>query len=202
MTELAGWVGAVQLPPRIARELAAEEARELREAKRAEEAREVAAEAWQARNLTLAREMAQARGEELGVLELAAGRACGRPISAVFADALRAADAQDARDTARLRREGNSPPVHIEVGEPVLHYSRGDVGLTLSRRARQFWRRVQARKALEAAENAALNDRALPRAALVRDQGGGVVYTGPSRRSDEEELRLAYRNNGHVVGWQ
>ena len=194
-----GW--AAWLPPTAQRELAREDALEAAEARRAEEERQAAAEAWHERNLAMYRAQAEARGEEITAIALAAGRVTGRPIAAVFADAQRAADAQDARDAARARREGDGGRLHIEVGDPVLHHGRGEVGWKIFHRARRFRAQVQARKALDAAEAAAAADFPLQRTVTLKPRPDPVVDGRLSQRS-EPEPHLSFREGGRIMGIQ
>jgi hypothetical protein len=152
MSELeAGWF-AGQLPVRIAAALAKQDAKEALEARRAEEAREERAEEWAQRNMAMAREAAEARGELVSALDVATGHVTGRSIRDIFASAIAAADASDRVAAARASREGTGR-VHVEyVADPVLHTGRGEVGLAIFHRARHFADRVRARRAADAAE--------------------------------------------------
>ena len=191
MSEQAGGWGAQAFPPRAQRLLAQEAAAEAREVKRAEEERQATAEARRAQALELYGQQAALRGEDVSAFALATGQITGRSITDILTAARSAGDREDAVGAARASREADGARAHVFVGEPVLHHGRGEAGWAIFHRARRFRAEVRARKALEAAENAAMYDRAQPRAALVRDEGGGVVHTGPERRP-AEDLRRAW----------
>jgi hypothetical protein len=115
-----GW-----LPPSVARRMAAEEQRERREAREAERARQAHAEAAQDRAVALYAAQAQARGEDLGAMQLASGRGLGRTVEETLADAVAAADHQDAREGARAKREAGAELAHVEVGHVEVGRSAG-----------------------------------------------------------------------------
>jgi hypothetical protein len=179
-----GW--AAWLPPKAQREIAREDARETAEARRAEGERQAAAEEWRERNLAMAKADAEARGQEITAMQLATGQIRGRSLADIFADARRAADAQDARDAAQLRREGDGGRVHVEfVDDPVLHHGRGEVGLQLFNRARRFNDRIRARKALAAAEEREAIEIPLQRTVELKPRRDD----SDSRRSDDAARR-------------
>ncbi len=115
-----GW-----LPPSVARRMAAEEQRERREAREAERARQARAEAAQERAVALYAAQAQARGEDLSAMRLASGRGLGRTVEQTLADAIAAADHQDAREAARAKREAGIELAHVEVGHAEAGRSDG-----------------------------------------------------------------------------
>jgi hypothetical protein len=153
MTETAGWF-AGQLPPRVAARLMAEDAREAVESRRSSEAREFAAEQWRDRNMAMAREQAEARGEVISAMALATGQVPGRTVADIFRSALAASEREDAVDAARLHRYGHGEPekLHVFVGDPVIHHARSETGLRLANRYRRWKDAQDKRRAAEEAE--------------------------------------------------
>ena len=142
------------LPPRAQRLMLQEDARELREARQAEEAREAAAESRRAGALELYRQQAAMRGEDVSAFALATGQVSGRSVSDILTAAAAAGDREDAVAAARASREG-AQPVHVEVGEPILHHGpvpkRGKIGMELFHRYRHWKDMVDARRRFEEA---------------------------------------------------
>jgi hypothetical protein len=116
MTDLAGFGDAAWLPARVQRRIAAEEHAEAREARRSEAARVEAADAAREKSLGAYRAAAEARGETVSAMALATGEGIGRSMADVFADAIAAADHEDARQAAQARREAGLEPEHVVVG--------------------------------------------------------------------------------------
>jgi hypothetical protein len=107
---------AMWLPPRVARLQEAEDARERRETRREEAERAEAAEAAADKSLSAYRLAAEARGESVSAVALATGEGIGRSMADVFADAVAAADHEDARQGAKAKREAGIEPDHVMVG--------------------------------------------------------------------------------------
>jgi hypothetical protein len=125
------------LPPSVLRRQAIEEAHERAEAKRAEEARANRAEEQHQRALTLYREQAASRGEELSVLDVARGLNVGRTVGEVLADAAMQADREDRLAAHRARYEPVVPQ-HIDFSEPVVHETVSPARRSLLTRHRRF----------------------------------------------------------------
>jgi hypothetical protein len=163
--------------------VAAADAREAAEAKRADAEREERAEAWRNTNLALYREAAEARGEEVTALELVGGGG-GREINAVFADAIASSNRQDAAEAARAGREGAEPLTHVNFGEPVVHTAaRSERGRWMASRYRHWRDAIDARRRADEAgarlADYGLVDGVMPR--LRRDEQVEVI--GPVTRS-------------------
>jgi hypothetical protein len=116
MSEMAGFGAAMWLPARVRAAQEAEERAEAREARRAEAARAEAAEAAADKGLGAYKAAAEMRGETVSAMALASGEEIGRSLEDVFADAIAAADHEDARQGARAKREAGIEPEHVEVG--------------------------------------------------------------------------------------
>jgi hypothetical protein len=119
MTEQADWGVPGWLPLAAQRNLIHEAALQRADAARAEKAREAQAEAAHEQALQAYRQAAEARGEYVSALELAAGEVAGRTVQDVFASALEAAEHEDARVAAREHRERQGE-AHVEFGEPSI----------------------------------------------------------------------------------
>ena len=113
MSEGFGW-----LPPSVAARIADEEAHELAAAKRDEAQRADQADQARERGLEAYRVAAGARGEVVSALAIARGEVAGRSLGEIFGDARDAADREDARASARQRREDGDD---VYFGEPVIH---------------------------------------------------------------------------------
>jgi hypothetical protein len=213
MTETAGFGPVPWLPERVARTVAAADAREAAEANRAEEAQAaqnetVQAEALElfrvqaetrgedvsalavAKTLELFRLQAEGRGEDASALALAAGAVSGRSVGDVLTDAAAMAKQQDVIDKARASRDGRGEPepLHIDVGEPnlVAPAARSEHALRLFNAGRHFFDRVAARGTLARAELAAersRNDYGLVNV-TVRPKDDPVVPLTLSSRAD------------------
>jgi hypothetical protein len=153
----SGWY-AQQLPVRVRARIEQEEAHERVLAAAEEQARADRAEEWHQRNLSLARDWAEARGDVVSALQLARGEVRGRSIQDIFAGAIEASARQDAVDSARLHRDGHGEPerLHVEVGEPQLHYAVTPAKRAVLNRSRR-WREYQERRAAAEAARAALD---------------------------------------------
>jgi hypothetical protein len=119
MTEQADWGVPDWLPLAAQRNLIHEAAQQRADAARAEKARDARNEAAHEQALQAYRQAAEARGEYVSALELAAGEVTGRTVADVFASALEAAEHEDARAAARERRERQGE-VPVLVGEPSI----------------------------------------------------------------------------------
>jgi len=109
MSELATWTGDVTagswLPDRSQRAMAAEDAHERAEARRAEIERQDREDKAHERALGAYRAAAEARGEFISAVQLAAGDGISRSIEDVFADARLASEREDGRAAARQRHQ-------------------------------------------------------------------------------------------------
>jgi hypothetical protein len=160
----AGWGLTGQLPPAIQRRMAAADAAEYRIEREQEAERERLAEEWHQRAVTLAVQQAEARGDVFDVMALARGEVRGRSVGDILAGAVAAAEAGDRRAEMRLYQEGHGQPerLHVEVGEPnIIHApaARSVTGRAIFNRARRFRDLLEARRQLEAAEQAAWQSR-------------------------------------------
>ena len=190
MTETAGWGVPGFLPPRVARRMLQDDAREALAARQAEQEREQRAEERHSRAMTLYREQAEARGEEFSALALATGQVRGRSVQDILAAASAAADRDDMITEARLHREGHGDPepLHVFVDEPVLAgRSVTPTGRAIATRARRFRAVLDARRQLAAAERAAeasKHDHGLIPGVTqrTREDNDPVVAISPSRR--------------------
>jgi hypothetical protein len=152
MSDLMG-MGTPDWLPRSVVKRQLEEERLQRKAAREEEARLASDhEARHQRALTLYKEQAEARGEEISVLDMAQGLVTGRSVGDILRAAEMASDAEDARQRAREAREGTPPPVHINFDEPVIHVPVSPVKRSIATRSRHFFEAVAARRAAEAAQ--------------------------------------------------
>jgi hypothetical protein len=118
MSELAGF-GMSWLPAAAQGRIEAEERAEEREARRAEAEREVQREQRHESAMAAYAAAAGERGEVVSALAIARGEVAGRTVGDVFADALAAADREDARSASRQRRE-DGDVVFID-SEPRIH---------------------------------------------------------------------------------
>jgi hypothetical protein len=186
MTEAAGWGAPDFVPPAVARRMAREDAQEARETRLAEAERERLAEERHQRAMTLAVQQAEVRGEVLDTMTLARGEVRGRAISEILAAAVAAGAAADRGDEIRAWREGHGEPVHIEVGEPVIHTpaARSVTGRAIFNRARRFRDLLEARRQLERAERAAWQS---------RNDYGVVEGVTVRRREDRDDVVFARR---------
>jgi hypothetical protein len=98
--------------------MAAEDAHERAEARRAEAERADRADKSHEQSLAAYRAAAEQRGEVVSALALASGEVAGRSLAEVFADALDASAHEDARTAARERRESGEV---VFIDEPVIH---------------------------------------------------------------------------------
>jgi hypothetical protein len=121
MTETAGF-GTSWLPASVQRRMAVEDQAERREARRAEAERQDRQESAHERAVGAYRAAAEQRGEVVSALQLAAGQGIGRSVEDVFADAVAAAEREDARAAARQRHEDGGA-VLIDA-EPRIRASR------------------------------------------------------------------------------
>jgi hypothetical protein len=119
MTEQADWGVPDWLPLAAQRNLIHEAAQQRADAVRAERDLEGRRDRLHDEALQAYRQAAEARGEYVSALELAAGEVAGRTVQDVFASALEAAEREDARSAARERRERQGE-AHVEFGEPVI----------------------------------------------------------------------------------
>ena len=158
MSELAGFEGGLPgwLPPAAARSVAEAERVCARESRHAEAEREARAESSRSRAIEAYRIGAGLRGEVITPLQLATGAGLGRSLADVFDEARRMADLDDARQVARVKREGQGRPVplqHVEFDEPQIHTAaRSETGLKIFNRARHFRDRLATQRAAEAAD--------------------------------------------------
>jgi hypothetical protein len=156
MTE--DWGAPAWLPPGVQRRIAREDAAEARESRRAEAERETRVDEYRQRALAMYRDQAEARGEVVDALALARGEVPGRSVQDVLAAAVAASARDDARESARLHRDGHGDPepVHVFVGEPRIGTAaRSEAGRKIATRARRFRAVLEAKRALAAAEAAA-----------------------------------------------
>jgi hypothetical protein len=161
MTAMNECWGTDWLPPSVARRAARDDAREQREAHAADAERERRVEDAHQRHLALAAEQAGLRGDVVTALQLATGQVRGRSVAEILDAGRLAGDRDDVIAAARLHRDGHGTPepLHVEVGEPVLHQARSETGWKIANRARHFRDLLDARKALAAAERAAEQSR-------------------------------------------
>jgi hypothetical protein len=138
--------------------MAQEDAHERVQAAAEEQARADRAEEWHQRNLAMAREQAEARGDVVSALQLARGEVRGRSIQDIFAGAIEASARQDAVDAARLHREGAGEPqkLHVEFGDPILHHAVTPAKRAILNRSRR-WTEYRERRAAAEAARAALD---------------------------------------------
>ena len=142
------------LPPNVARRMARDDAREVREAKQAEAEREQLVEERHQRALSLAVAQAEGRGEYVSALEIATGQLGGRSFEDIFSAAVEAGDHQDQIAAARASRE----PGELELTcssmsrsstmrgrEPAWRSSTGRGG-SVRRRGRRRRRRLRLRR--------------------------------------------------------
>jgi hypothetical protein len=116
MSDLEAFGAAAWLPARVRRAQAAEDAAERREARRSEAARAEASDAAHDRHLGHYKAACELRGEHVSAMALATGEDIGRSLDDILADAIAAADHEDARQAARAHREAGLEPEHVEVG--------------------------------------------------------------------------------------
>jgi hypothetical protein len=154
----------------------AEEAHERVQAAAEEQARADRAEAWRDRNMAMAREQAEARGEVISAIALATGQVRGRTVQDIFRSAIEASARQDAVDAARLRRDGEGAPerLHVFVGEPVIHAARSERGLVMFNRFRRWKDAQDKRRAAEEAEAHAAYEVPLQRTVTLRSRDDGT----------------------------
>lgn len=180
MSETAGWGTPGWLPPAVARRMALDDAEDARQARQETAERERRAEDRHQRTLASYQQEVAIRGEEVSVLDLAAGRVPGRTVSDVLQNALTASQRQDAVDAARLHRDGHGEPerLHISFAEPniIAPAARSENAFALHTITRRFFAKVEARRALDRAERAA--------DASVHDWGviNGVTRPSPADR--------------------
>ena len=175
MSELAGFEGGLPgwLPPAAARSVAEAERVCARESRQAEAEREARAESARSRAIESYRVAAGLRGEVITPLQLATGAGLGRSLADVFDEARRAADLDDARQVARVRREGQGRPVplqHVEFGEAVIHEAspRSERGLVAFHRYRRFLDGREKKRAAAAAEERTRDDFSLAQPVTLR----------------------------------
>jgi hypothetical protein len=208
MTELqAGWF-AGQLPPRIAAQIAREDAREAVETRRSAEARELAAEQWRDRNMAMAREQAEARGEVISAMALATGQVPGRTVADIFRSALAASEREDAIAAARASREGTQP-VHINFDDPVIHHAPASpVKRAILNRSRRWNEYQERRRAAELARVAMEEENLIPLREAVqlnRERAARPDVIMHDRviayeRSDPDRDTVRIRGGGEITG--
>jgi hypothetical protein len=204
--QLEAWGTPDWLPPRIARRMAQSEAAELRAEREQEAERDQRAERWHERNMTMAREQAERRGEAVSVMDLAAGRVSGRSVADILAEARAATEAEDAAAERRAWMRGETgEQVHVFVDEPVIHHAarseRARLIATISRR----WHESRAATKRAAEARAKLDAELLPLQAAIQlnrpKPDPAAPPWEPSRRSQEsagEDIRVRY--GGPVIG--
>jgi hypothetical protein len=120
MTDQADWGVPDWLPLAAQRNLIHEAAQQRAEAKRAELERADHADRAHDKALAAYREAAEARGEYVSAVDVAAGRVPGRTVADVFRGALEAGEREDARAAVRDRRAAQ--------GEVPLMFGEASIG--------------------------------------------------------------------------
>lgn len=148
------------------------------------------------------RAAAEQRGEVVDALDLASGHVRGRPLADILAGAAAMADRQDAAEAWR-RERGEAEPLHVFVGDPVLHHppAKSERAVAIRRLSRRFHEsRASVRRAAEARE--ALDHELIPLQAAVQLNRAKPDPAAPpweTTRSDtSEDLRIRY--GGPVTG--
>ena len=151
-----GWGSPAWLPAAARRQQAHEAAQEAVAAKAAADEKSRLAEEWHQRNMALYAEQAGLRGQEVSVIDLAAGRVSGRSVGAILGEAYQASLRQDAADAVRVQRHGTGAPQATEVffGEPRLHQARSRAGRKMFNQTRRFAEWQQRKAAADAARKA------------------------------------------------
>jgi hypothetical protein len=163
MSETAGWgAGAPWLPPAVRAAQLREDAAEARESRRAEGEAETRREAAHEQALAMYRAGAEARGEVVNAMDLAAGRVPGRPLADILAGAAALGDRQDALEEAR-RGRSDAEPLHIEFGDPVIHHpaARSEHAVAIRRISRR-WNESRAANRAAAEKRRALDAELIP----------------------------------------
>jgi hypothetical protein len=168
MTDLAGFGTPGWLPERVRMAQAREDAAEAREARRADDELATRREAAHEQALELFRAGAEARGEHVDAFALASGHVRGRPLADILAGAASAADKQDEAEAWRQER-GEAEPLHVFVGDPVLHHppAKSERAVVMRRLYRRFTESREANRAA-AEKRRALDAELIPLRATVQ----------------------------------
>jgi hypothetical protein len=152
--------------------------------------------------MALARQQAELRGEDISVIDLAAGRVRGRPLADVLAGAAAMGDRQDAAEAWR-RERGEAERVECFVSDPVIHHptARSEHAVTMRRLYRRFTESRQANR-VAAEKRRRLDAELLPlqeTVTLSRPAPDPVAPPWEATRSDtSEDIRIRY--GGPVTG--
>lgn len=191
------------LPPTARRAAVAAELADQREDRAAAADRERLAEERHNRAMAAYRDSAEARGEVVDVIALAAGEVRGRSVHDVLAEALAASARDDARDARRVHRDGHGEPerLHVDFGEPVIHQARSETGMRLFTRYRHWKDAQDAKRAAEAAAERSRDDRGLVDGVTVRSrEETSPVVAVPLAQRAEWETERAFR--GRMGGYR
>ncbi len=199
-----GWGAADFLPASVLKAQAIEERAERREARDAERQRAEYLEQRHERAVSSWKAMAEERGEMVTAMQIATGEGLGRTLEDVFETSRMLADREDARERARLAREGTPPPEHIWFDEPRILQPVTPAKRSALIKSRRFteWKQKQAaadaaRKALEHELDYGLvaSQRPAPKADPVID---GTVSRRAQAEPYGENIRI--RGGGPIVG--